>query len=77
MAIIKKTIISLALVEYEVIIANSALRASLAICYLVSHSFFSWKVSTQFPCRTALGSREIITIKGFDILIDNVLVSIQ
>ena len=35
---INKTIIPLALVEYEMIIANSALRASLAIYHLISNS---------------------------------------
>ena len=33
-----KTIILLALVGHEMIIANSALRASLAICHLISNA---------------------------------------
>ena len=37
-AVFNKTIIPLVLVGYEMIIANSALRASLAIFYLISHS---------------------------------------
>ena len=36
--IINKTIIPLALVGYEMIIANSALRASLAIYHLISNA---------------------------------------
>ena len=36
--VFNKTIILLALVGYEMIIANSALRASLAIYYLISHA---------------------------------------
>ena len=37
-AVFNKTIIPLALVEYEMIIANSALRASFAIFYLTLQS---------------------------------------
>ena len=36
--VFNKTIIPLALVGYEMIIANSALRASLAICHLISNA---------------------------------------
>ena len=36
--VFNKTIIVLALVGYEMIIANSALRASLAIYYLISNA---------------------------------------
>ena len=36
--VFNKTIILLALVGYEMIIANSALRASLAICHLISNA---------------------------------------
>ena len=36
--VFNKTIIPLALVGYEVIIANSALRASLAIYHLISNA---------------------------------------
>ena len=39
--VLNKTIIPLALVGYEIIIANSALSASLAICHLISKSH-SW-----------------------------------
>ena len=40
--VFNKTIIPLALVGYEMIIANSALRASLAIYHLISNAR-SWK----------------------------------
>ena len=36
--VFNKTIISLALVGYEMVIANSALRASLAIYHLISYA---------------------------------------
>ena len=39
--VFNKTVIPLALVGYEMIIANSALRASLAICHLISNAC-SW-----------------------------------
>ena len=38
MGVFNKTIIPLALVGYEMIIANSALRASLAFCHLISNA---------------------------------------
>ena len=38
MGVFNKTIIPLALVGYEMIIANSALRASLAIYHLISNA---------------------------------------
>ena len=38
MGVFNKTIIPLALVGYEMIIANSALRASLAIFHLISNA---------------------------------------
>ena len=41
MSVFDKTIIPFALVGYEMIIANSALRASLAICHLISNAH-SW-----------------------------------
>ena len=37
-AFLIKTIIPLALVGYEMIITNTALRASLAICHLISNA---------------------------------------
>ena len=52
--VFNKTIIPLALVGYEMIIANSALRASLAICHLISNAR-SWnivKYITVHPNRT-------------------------
>ena len=42
-SVFNKTIIPLALVGYEMIIANSALRASLAIYYLISNAR-SWNM---------------------------------
>ena len=49
MGVFNKTIIPLALVGYEMIIADSALHASLAIYYLISTTP-SWKIIVKYNC---------------------------
>ena len=49
--VFNKTIIPLALVGYEMIIANSALRASLAIYHLISNAR-SWNYPRNVPQRS-------------------------
>ena len=52
--VFNKTIIPLALVGYEMIIANEALRASLAIYHLISNAR-SWNNCQLHFCSTPVG----------------------